>query len=108
MGQALSRLSPQPGCLILDYLRLTAIPLPQIAFPKADAQSLSVAAASIVAKVSRDRLMGLIETRYPGYGFARHKGYGTPAHQAALAELGPSRVHRMSFAPLRPYLQAYG
>jgi len=101
MQQALSRLSPQPGCLILDYLQLTTIPLPQVAFPKADARCLSVAAASIVAKVTRDRLMGLLEERYPGYDFARHKGYGTAAHRAALAELGPAAVHRMSFAPLK-------
>jgi len=101
MQQALARLSPTPGYLILDYLQLAAVPLPQIAFPRADARSLSVAAASIVAKVTRDRLMILLDKRYPGYGFARHKGYGTRVHRAALVDLGPSRVHRMSFAPLR-------
>lgn len=100
MGQALARLVPRADCLILDYVRLPNSPLPQIAFPKADMCSLSVAAASIVAKVSRDRLMGLLDARYPGYGFARHKGYGTLTHQAALAALGPTRIHRMSFAPL--------
>jgi len=101
MRQALSRLSPRPGYLLLDYLRLPTVPLPQKALPKADACSLSVAAASIVAKVTRDRLMVLLDARYPGYGFARHKGYGTPFHRAALADLGPSPIHRMSFAPLR-------
>jgi ribonuclease HII len=101
MRQALTRLSLQPRYLILDHLQLTTVPLPQIAFPKADAQSLSVAAASIVAKVTRDRLMGLLDERYPGYGFARHKGYGTAIHRAALANLGPSPIHRMSFAPLK-------
>jgi ribonuclease HII len=101
MQQALSRLSPQPGCLILDYVRLTNVSLPQVAFPKADARSFSVAAASIVAKVTRDRLMGLLDERYPGYGFARHKGYGTAVHRAALANLGPTPIHRMSFAPLK-------
>ncbi len=100
MMQALARLSPQPQCLILDYLRLAASPLPQIAFPKADAHCLSVAAASIVAKVTRDRLMVQLDGRYPGYGFARHKGYGTGAHRAALARLGPAPIHRLSFAPL--------
>lgn len=101
MRQALARLSPQPGYLILDHLQLTSISLPQLAFPKADAQSFSVAAASIVAKVTRDRLMCLLDERYPGYGFARHKGYGTAMHQAALADLGPSPIHRLSFAPLK-------
>jgi ribonuclease HII len=100
MRQALARLSPQPGFLILDYLRLASVPLPQISLPKADAQCLSVAAASIVAKVSRDRLMCLLDKRYPGYGFARHKGYGTAAHRVALDALGPTPIHRMSFAPL--------
>ncbi len=104
MRQALIRLSPQPGHLILDHLRLTSISLPQVAFPKADAHSYSVAAASIVAKVTRDRLMCLLDGRYPGYGFTRHKGYGTAAHRAALAALGPSPIHRMSFAPLSPFL----
>lgn len=105
MRQALTRLSPQPGHLILDHLRLTNVSLPQMAFPKADAHSYSVAAASIVAKVTRDRLMCLLDGRYPGYGFARHKGYGTTAHRAALAALGPSPIHRMSFAPLSPFLK---
>ena len=106
MGQALTRLSPQPGHLILDHLRLPSMSLPQVAFPKADAHSYSVAAASIVAKVTRDRLMCLLDGRYPGYGFARHKGYGTAAHRAALAALGPSPIHRMSFAPLSRFLKA--
>ena len=101
MRQALAHLSPQPRCLILDHLRLATVSLPQLAFPKADAHSLSVAAASIVAKVTRDCLMRLLDERYPGYGFARHKGYGTVVHRAALAGLGPAPVHRMSFAPLR-------
>jgi len=104
MRQALIRLSPQPECLILDHVQLKSVPLPQIAFPKADAESLSVAAASIVAKVTRDRLMVLLDERYPGYGFARHKGYGTAAHRAALVDLGPTRIHRMSYAPLRAQL----
>jgi ribonuclease HII len=62
---------------------------------------LSIASASIVAKVNRDRLMVELEEQFPGYGFAQHKGYGTPQHRAALMALGPSRVHRLSFAPLR-------
>jgi ribonuclease HII len=101
MRQALVRLSPQPNCLILDHLWLPTVLLPQIAFPRADMHSLSVAAASIVAKVTRDRLMVLLDARYSGYSFARHKGYGTFAHQTALTVLGPTPIHRMSFAPLR-------
>ena len=104
MQQALHRLSPQPECLIIDHLQLASVPLPQVAFPKADARSLSVAAASIVAKVTRDRLLVLLDERYPGYGFARHKGYGTAAHRVALDGLGPTSIHRMSFAPLRTRL----
>jgi ribonuclease HII len=104
MRQALCRLSPRPECLIIDHLQLTSVPLPQVAFPKADVRSLSVAAASIVAKVTRDRLLVQLDERYPGYGFARHKGYGTAAHRAALDGLGPAPIHRMSFAPLRATL----
>ena len=70
--------------------------------PKGDALVLSIAAASIFAKGSRDRFRAGLEGVFPGYGFARHKGYGTEEHQAALACQGPSAVHRLSFAPLRP------
>ena len=104
MRQALCRLSPQPECLIIDHLQLVSVSLPQVAFPKADVRSLSVAAASIVAKVTRDRLLAQLDERYPGYGFARHKGYGTAAHRAALDDLGPTPIHRVSFAPLRTTL----
>ncbi len=103
MQQALAHLSPQPSCLILDHLQLANVSLPQLAFAKADTHCFSVAAASIVAKVTRDRLMDLLDKRYPGYGLARHKGYGTAMHRAALADLGPTPIHRMSFAPLRTY-----
>ncbi len=99
MMRALAGLSPQAGYLIIDHLYLPACPLPQTAFPKADAHCLSVAAASIIAKVTRDRLMILLDERYPGYGFAQHKGYGTDAHCAALARLGLAPIHRSSFAP---------
>lgn len=103
MRRALEVLRPRPDALLLDYIRLPDLSLPQTALPKADQRCLSVAAASIVAKVSRDRLMIELERRYPGYGFARHKGYGTAAHRAALARLGPSPLHRMSWAPLQPW-----
>lgn len=87
--------------LLIDYLRLPEVELPQICLPKGDTRVLSIAAASIVAKVSRDRMMVDLDVEYPGYGFARHKGYGTPQHQAALAARGPSATHRFSFAPLQ-------
>jgi ribonuclease HII len=101
MALALRSLSPPADYLLIDYLSLSNLPLPQKSLPKGDARVLSIAAASIVAKVSRDRMMVQLQDRLPGYGFARHKGYGTPQHRAALAKLGPSVVHRLSFAPLR-------
>ena len=101
MALALRVLWPLPECLLVDYLQLPDVPLPQECMPRGDALVLSIAAASIVAKVSRDRMMVGLDRVFPGYGFVRHKGYGTEEHQAALAWLGPSAVHRLSFAPLR-------
>jgi ribonuclease HII len=101
MRSALRRLSLRPACLVIDHLKLSEVPLPQVCFPKADARSLSVAAASIVAKVSRDRWMVLLDACYPGYGFAAHKGYCTAAHRAAIARLGPCRIHRSTFEPIK-------
>ncbi|HIC93524.1 MAG TPA: ribonuclease HII [Anaerolineae bacterium] len=101
MREAVARLSPAPDFLLVDFLRLPTLAIPQKSIAGGDALSLSIAAASIVAKVKRDRLMVELEARYPGYGFARHKGYGTREHRQALAHLGPSPVHRLSFAPMR-------
>jgi ribonuclease HII len=101
MERALDDLTPAPEILLIDYVQLPEVVLPQRSLPKADQLCLSVAAASIVAKVSRDRWMVTLEKKHPGYGFARHKGYGTTAHRSALARLGPSSAHRMSWAPLR-------
>jgi ribonuclease HII len=102
MQRAVAGLNPAPEALLIDAVDLTAlVRLPQHALFYGDAISLSIAAASILAKLSRDRLMTRLETRYPGYGFARHKGYGTAVHQAALARLGPSDIHRQSFAPVK-------
>lgn len=103
MQRAVAHLSPAPDYLILDYVRLTSLPLPQFSPARADVQHLSVAAASIVAKVTRDRLMRVLDRRFPGYGLAQHKGYGTPAHRTALLCLGPTPIHRMSFAPLHRF-----
>jgi ribonuclease HII len=106
MARAVAGLNGQADALLIDHVRLPGVALPQRAFPKADARCLSVAAASIVAKVTRDRLMVALERDYPGYGFASHKGYGTPAHRTALQRLGPSAIHRMSWRPIRQTLGA--
>jgi ribonuclease HII len=99
MDLALKTLAPPADCLLIDYLLLPEVLLPQLSLPKGDARVLSIAAASIVAKVTRDRMMIDLEAALPGYGFARHKGYGTRQHRMALATLGPSAVHRLSFSP---------
>ena len=101
MERAVESLSPAPQALLLDYIALPDVDLPQQSLPKADLHCLSVAAASVVAKVSRDRWLIELDQQFPGYGFARHKGYGTAVHRSALEELGPSPVHRMSWEPLR-------
>ena len=103
--RAVGRLHPPAQALVTDYLRLST-PLPILAPPRADALSLSVAAASILAKTQRDALMLELDAQYPGYGFAAHKGYGAPAHRAALARLGVSEAHRPTYAPIARLLQA--
>jgi ribonuclease HII len=101
MQRAVAMLLPQPDALLIDAVDLTpVVPLPQRWLPYGDSRSLSIAAASIVAKVSRDRWMAGLEARYPGYGFARHKGYGTREHCEALARLGVTDLHRRSYAPI--------
>src|SRR3989441_8712641 len=102
MNQALAQLRPPPERVLVDGLRVTSLCFPQIALVKGDARSLTIAAASILAKVARDRLMLEYDRQFPAYGFARHKGYGTTRHLAALAEHGPCPIHRRSFAPLKP------
>lgn len=101
MQQALAALAVAPDYLLLDYVRLPESPLPQHALPRGDRWVLSIAAASIVAKVTRDRMMIELDRHYPVYGFAQHKGYGTQQHQQALRCHGPCPLHRLSFAPLR-------
>ncbi len=96
----LNALGGAPQALLVDAVRLPAIPLPQRSLIHGDALSLSIAAASIIAKVTRDQLMREMDGQYPGYGFARHKGYGTAQHAQALNELGPCPIHRRSFAPV--------
>jgi ribonuclease HII len=101
MRMALHNLCTPPQYLLVDALHLPDLSTPQRALPKGDLQVLSIAAASILAKVFRDRLMIAMDRYQPGYAFASHKGYGTPAHYSALTLLGPSPAHRLSFAPMR-------
>ncbi len=95
--RALRALPFQPEYLLLDYTLLPRVDLPQTALPQGDARSFSIAAASIVAKTVRDAYMVGLDGRFPGYGFTRHKGYGTRQHREALSRLGPSPVHRRRF-----------
>ncbi len=101
MTRAIQELSIPPVHLLIDALRLPQVNLPQTALIKGDRRSLSIAAASILAKTSRDTLMREQDVFYPGYHFGQHKGYGTRLHQLALTELGPCPIHRLSFKPLR-------
>lgn len=101
MNAALRALRPQPQHVLVDGLRVKSLYLPQTPLVKGDARSYSIAAASVLAKVTRDRLMIAADRQWPQYGFARHKGYPTAEHLAALAQHGPCPIHRRSFAPLR-------
>ena len=95
--RALQQLPIQPQHLLLDFLQLPQVSLPQTPLVKGDERSLSIAAASILAKTTRDALLCEYEQQYPGYGFAAHKGYGTLAHRMAMQRLGLSPIHRCSF-----------
>lgn len=99
--RALSNMPVLPQHLLLDYIQLPEVIIAQTSIVKGDARCLSIAAASILAKTSRDALMREMEDLYPGYGFAKHKGYATPEHLAALERLGPCPIHRYSFSPIR-------
>lgn len=100
MMQALAALSVSPDFLLIDWVKLPQSGLPQLCVPKADQKMASVAAASILAKVTRDRLLEETGDAYPLYGFGNHKGYGTAQHLAAIDEHGPCPEHRHSFAPI--------
>ena len=104
MRRAVEGLGVVPQHLLIDAKRLKEIAIPQQAIIKGDAKSASIAAASILAKVSRDALMRTLDTRHPGYGFADHKGYPVRAHYTALAQLGACPAHRRSFGPVREVL----
>jgi ribonuclease HII len=96
--RALQNLSVPPQHLITDYLLLPGLDIPQTPLVKGDRRSLSIAAASVLAKTGRDALLRQLEDEFPGYGFARHKGYGTRLHQEAILRQGLSAIHRKSFA----------
>ncbi len=102
MRAAIAALDPAPEHLLIDAVKLDGTGIPSRSIIKGDARSVSIAAASIVAKVRRDTLMEALDATYPAYRFGRHKGYGTAAHQAALAAHGPTPLHRMSFRGVRP------
>ncbi|MCU0782041.1 MAG: ribonuclease HII [Akkermansiaceae bacterium] len=100
MRRAAEGLAVAPAHCLIDGLPLPSFPLPHTAVVKGDSRSLSIAAASIIAKVSRDRVMREIDQEFPQYGFAQHQGYGTAAHLAAIRVHGPCRHHRRSFQPI--------
>jgi ribonuclease HII len=101
MRRAIEHLSTRPDYLLIDFMRLPGIRIPQKSVVDGDSLCLSIAAASIVAKVTRDRHMVELDSQFPGYGLAQHKGYGTPEHLEALQRLGPCAIHRKTFTPVR-------
>lgn len=107
MAAAVEQLAPLPELALVDGLPVRGLPCPSKSIVKGDSKSLSIAAASVIAKVTRDRLMVEIDRQFPQYGFARHKGYGTAAHLEAIQRHGPCPHHRKSFRPLadrQPFL----
>ena len=104
MGQSVADLSVSPRSVLVDGNKLPELPVPALALVKGDGRSLSIAAASIIAKVTRDRMMAELSEAYPAYKWASNKGYGTKDHQQALAEHGVTEHHRRSFKPIRALL----
>ena len=102
MNAALAQLQPPPQHVLVDGLRVASMQLPHTALVGGDALSYSIGAASILAKVSRDRVMIELDQHYPAYGFAEHKGYATPEHLAAIKAYGACPIHRQTFSPFRP------
>ena len=97
MRKAVNMLDPMPDILLNDAVRIPEVNIHQVPIVKGDAKSVTIAAASIIAKVTRDRLMAEYDEKYPEYGFARHKGYGTAAHIEAIRKYGPCPIHKMTF-----------
>jgi len=105
MKQAIDQLSPTPESLLIDYMHLPEVKLPQKGIKNGDSLCFSIACASIIAKVTRDRLMVKLGINYPDYGLAQHKGYGTKEHMVCLQRLGPSPIHRQSFQPIKAIIR---
>ncbi|MFO7818892.1 MAG: ribonuclease HII [Halanaerobacter sp.] len=103
MTVAVSNLDSAPDYLLVDSERIPQLDIPQAGIEKGDSQSVSIAAASIIAKVTRDRILIDYDQEYPEYGFAQHKGYGTQAHRQALEEFGPCEIHRRSYKIVQKY-----
>ena len=101
MQEAVTKLGEMPGCLLIDGNKSPRLPVRQFAIVDGDALSFSIACASIVAKVMRDRMMDYYDEVYPRYGFKDHKGYGTAGHVAAIKKHGPCKIHRTSFEPIK-------
>lgn len=101
MGRAIEELDQFVEHLLIDALLLPEVSTPQTSLLKGDARSLSIACASVLAKVARDKVMIEMDNNYATYGFARHKGYGTRAHRTAIKQYGPSEMHRLTFRPIR-------
>jgi ribonuclease HII len=108
MKEAVLNISPNPDYLIIDGIFKIPVNIHQRTIKKGDSASISIAAASIIAKVTRDRLMAGFECQYPGYGFAGHKGYGCAAHLEAIARLGPCLIHRKTFRGVREHVKGEG
>jgi ribonuclease HII len=108
MMEAVEKLPKQPNFLLIDRVTLSQCPIPQRGITRGDKLCLSIACASIIAKVTRDRMMEEFDRIYPGYGFAQHKGYGTGRHISCLQKLGPSPIHRLYFAPVRNIITSQG
>jgi ribonuclease HII len=102
MNLALDQLQPKPEHVLVDGIRIKWLPYRQTPLVQGDAKSYSIAAASVLAKVTRDRLMRELDKQFPGYGFDEHKGYGTAKHLAAIERFGACPIHRKSFSPMKP------
>jgi ribonuclease HII len=102
MVEALLALRPAPDCAVIDAVPIATLPFPCLPIVRGDAISYAVAAASVVAKVERDRMMSEYDRVYPHYGFAEHKGYAVPEHRRAIATYGPSPIHRLTFRTVVP------
>ena len=101
MYDAVFALEPKPDKVLIDAVHLEQLPMPNLSIVKGDAKSASIAAASVIAKVARDRLMDEYDKLYPEYGFASHKGYGTAEHVEAVRRYGPCPIHRLTFEPIK-------